>query len=99
MEEAQDPKRVCLFTTFDSFSPAYSLCRIANDQIKMLVRAGYHPTVIVNEGFEPVEMFGHKNVTLKFIPSVACHNEVKKDETFDADVDAIEKALEEALQD
>lgn len=65
----------------------------------MLVRAGYHPTVIVNEGFEPVEMFGHKNVTLKFIPSVACHNEVKKDETFDADVDAIEKALEAALQD
>ena len=97
--DAKDPKRVCIFTTFDSFSPAYSLCRIAVDQIKMLVAGGYHPTVIVQDGFEPVGPFAFPEVTLKYIPNVACHNEVKKDETFDEDVDAIEAALSEILKD
>jgi len=101
MEEIQDPKRVAIFTTFDSFSPAYSLCRIANDQIKMLVRNGYHPTVIVQEGFktENAGAFALPEVTIKHIPNVACHNEVKKDESFDQDVDNIARALEEILKD
>ena len=101
MEEAQDPKRVCIFTTFADFSPAYSLCRIANDQIKMLVSNGYHPTVIVQEGFktENAGAFGLPEVKLAYIPNVPCHNEVKKDETFDEDVTKTELALEAILKD
>lgn len=100
MEEIQDPKRVAIFTTFADFSPAYSLCRIANDQIKMLVSNGYHPTVIVQEGFktEGAGAFAYPEVTLAYIPNVPCHNEVKKDETFDDDVTKTEQALEKILE-
>jgi glycosyltransferase involved in cell wall biosynthesis len=100
MEEIQDPKRIAIFTTFADFSPAYSLCRIANDQIKMLVSNGYHPTVIVQESFktEGAGAFGLPEVTIARIPTVACHNEVKKDETFDEDVTTTEQALEKILK-
>lgn len=92
-------KKVAIFTTFDSYSFAYSLCRIAQEQIKMLTDHGYCPTVIVQDGFEPQGPFSLKEVTLAYLPKVACHNEVKRDETFDEDVLAIEAKLEEILKD
>ena len=99
MSEIANLKRVAIFTTFDSYSEAYSLTRIATEQIKMLVRHGYKPVVIVQDSFEPKKAFALPEVELRRTPNVACHNEIKKDETFDADVDAIEKSLDEALKD
>lgn len=99
MEEIKNPKRIAIFTNFADYSEAYSLTRIATEQIKMLVQNGYEPTVIVGDTFVPVKAFALPEVKLAKIPNVACHNEVKKDETFDEDVTNIEKALEEILKD
>ena len=99
MEEIQNPKRVAIFTTFGEYSEAYSLTRIASEQIKMLTQNGYHPTVIVQESFEPKKAFLLSGVKIARIPTVACHNEVKKDESFDEDVNKIELALETILKD
>jgi len=97
MEEIQ--KKIAIFTTFSDYSQAYSLTRIASEQIKMLTRNGYKPIVIVQEGFKPQDAFSLPGVVIKEIPNVICHNEVKKDETFDDDVNKIEIALEKILKD
>jgi len=91
-------KRVAIFTNFFNFDETYSLCRVTVDQIKMLLRNGYKPVVIVSDSFDPKgTIFEH--VELRKVPNVACHNEVKKDESFEKDVDSIYQALKEHLKD
>jgi hypothetical protein len=91
-------KRVAIFTNFNSADPAYSLNRVVQDQIKMLLHNGYENVkVVVAESFQPIEMY--EQVELVYVPNVPCHNEVQKDSTFDQDVDAIYQALQTALKD
>lgn len=92
-------KKVVIFTTFSDNQKAYSLNIIAQHQIKMLLLAGYEPTVIVHQTFEPEGIYAHPSVKIETIANVACHNEVRKDETFDEDVAEIESRLEEILKD
>ena len=99
MEGTTDSKKIIIFTQFSEISEAYSLNRVVQDQIKMFVRNGYKPTVIVQESFVPAQMYAHPDVTIEKIPLVPCHNEVKKDPTFDQDVDAIEKRLQNIITD
>ena len=87
-----DRPHVTIFTNFTNYDPAYSLIRVAKDQIKMLKRHGYEVSVIVAESFVPHGVFSED--ILEKIPNVPCHNEVKKDPTFEEDVTAIEKRLE-----
>lgn len=91
-------KKVCIFTTFSDSPEAYSLNRIVKDQLKMLLRYEYKPTVIVAESFQPEGLYADKNVTIKKIPLVPVHNEVKKDETFNSDVNDLYLALKEILK-
>ena len=91
-------KRVAIFTNFFSFDPSYSLCRVTVDQIKMFLRHNYVPTVIVSDGFNPKGTIFEK-VDLRKVPNVPCHNEVKKDESFEKDVDGIYTKLKEHLKD
>ena len=99
MEGTSTAKKIIIFTQFSEISEAYSLNRVVQDQIKMFVKNGYKPTVIVQESFEPAQMYAHPDVTIEKIPLVPCHNEVKKDPTFDEDVDKIERRLREIIQD
>jgi len=92
-------KRVCILTSFADSQKAYSLNIVVQTQIKMLLLNGYEPTVIVHDTFEPEGIYAHPKVKIEKIPNVACHNEVRKDETFDEDVSVIEKRLDEILQD
>ena len=92
-------KKIVIFTNFSEISEAYSLNRVVQDQIKMFVRNGYKPTVIVQEGFVPAQMYAHPDVTIETIPLVPCHNEVKKDPTFDEDVEGIYQKLKQIITD
>lgn len=92
-------KKIVIFTSFADLQKAYSLNIIVQTQIKMLLLNGYEPTVIVHESFVPEGIYAHPNVRIEKIPNVPCHNEVKKDETFDKDVDTIYKRLKEILAD
>lgn len=93
------PQKVVILTSFSDFQAAYSLNIVVQTQIKMLLLNGYEPTVILHESAEPEGIYAHPGVKTEFIPNVACHNEVKKDETFDQDVDDMEKKLFEILKD
>lgn len=90
-------KKVCIATNFNSADPAYSLNRVTQDQIKMLVMAGYKPVVIVSEHFQPIEEY--KKAEIRKIPAVNVSNSITKDDTFDADVEKLTKAFEEHLKD
>ncbi len=89
--------KVALFTTFADISEAYSLNRVVQDQLKMLLKNGYSPKVIVAETFQPKGIYADERVEIVKIPIVPVHNEVKKDPSFDDDVTRIEVALEKAL--
>ena len=93
------PQKVAILSSFSDFQKAYSLNIIVQQQIKMLLLNDYEPIVIVHDTFEPEEIYAHPKVKIEKIPNVACHNEVKKDETFDEDVNIIEKRLREILKD
>ena len=92
-------KKVCIFTTFQDLQKAYSLNIVTQNQIKQLLLNGYSPTVIVQETFEPQGIYADPRVKIERITSVPCHNEVKKDESFDDDVIMLEGQLESILKD
>lgn len=91
-------KKVALLTNFTNFDPAYSLCRVACDQVKMLLRHNYKPIFIASDSFDPKGTVFEK-VEVRKVPNVPCHNEVKKDPTFDKDVEDIYQKLKEHLKD
>ena len=94
-------KQVCILTNFSSNDSAYSLNRVVQDQIKMLVKHDYKPIVIVAESpvwSNPPENYGLEGVTIKQIPNVPVSNEVKSDETFDQDIASLKIAIGEALK-
>lgn len=91
--------KVTIFTNFSEIAEAYSLNRVVQDQLKMLLNNGYKPNLIVAETFEPKGIYTDERITIKRIPIVPVHNEVKKDESFDDDVASLETALKEVLKD
>lgn len=99
MTESKLQKKVTIFTTFADISEAYSLNRVVQDQLKMFLDNDYSPSVIVAESFEPTGIYADPRVNIKKIPLVPVHNEVKKDETFDEDVNKLVSGLEEVLKD
>lgn len=90
-------KKVCIATNFNSADPAYSLNRVVQDQIKMLILGGFKPIVIVSEHFQPVEAY--EQAEIRKIPAVDVSNSISKDATFDDDVDKLYKAFMEQLHD
>ncbi len=92
-------KKVAILTTFADISEAYSLNRIVQDQLKMLLDHGYEPSLIVAESFTPKGIYVDPRVTIKKIPLVPVHNEVKKDPSFDDDVLKLVSGFEEVLKD
>lgn len=97
-EQPLKNKRVAIFTNFFGYDETFSLCRVTVDQIKMLLRADYKPVVIVSDSFDPKGTIFEK-VELRKVPNVPCHNEVKKDESFEKDVENIYLKLKEYLKD
>lgn len=94
---ADNSKKIVIFTTFGDYQKAYSLTRVVRDQLKMLLKNGYSPTVIVNESFPPEDLFGDPNVTLFRLPNTPVSNDIEKDATFESDVDAIYNKLKEVI--
>src|SRR3989304_4592698 len=91
-------KNVVLMTTFQSCDEAYSLNRVVIDQIKMFTHNGYKIKVVVAETFEPRGEYLNPNVKIERIPQVPVYNEVKKDDSFDLDVQMLRDKLSKILE-
>lgn len=92
-------KKVVILTSFADIQKAYSLNIIVQYQIKMLLLNGYKPTIIVHESFQPEGIYAHPNVEIVKVPNMPMHNEVKKDETFEKDVNDLYLRFMEILKD
>lgn len=92
-------KNVAIFTTFRSADSAYSLNRVVQDQIKMLVAHGYEPLVLVAKGFTPKEAYALPGVKLFYLPDVPTSNEGHLPNGWEEHRDSMVKALSECLKD
>lgn len=94
-------KKVAILTTFTSYDPAYSLCRVVDDQIRMLVSGGYDPVVITKPGFRREEGFALPQVELRSIPNIHTSNFIQEqlDEKFETEIQALKDSFEEVLGD
>jgi len=63
-------KRVAILTTFvGRIDSAYSLCGVVANQLKMLVKYGYRPTLIVRTLEQPEGIWANQMVYVKQIPN------------------------------
>lgn len=104
METVKTGKEVGILTNFTSHDNAYSLCNVVEDQIKMLLMAEIKPVVFVQESGwwknpDNIKDLPYAQAEIVMIPGVACHNEVKIDETFQDDVDKLAEAIEARAKD
>lgn len=86
-------KKVTIYSNLFDFDPAFSITRIINEQIGMLLRHGYKPSVIVSEGFQPKENFSHPDVELVYIPTVPVSNDGSVPEDWKEHIDKLFNAL------
>lgn len=93
-----DTKKVAILTTFSSADTAYSLNRVVQDQIKMLLAFDYKPIVIVQKGFTPKEAYSLPGVELSYMPTVTASNEGILPEAWEKEVSDLNDALYEALK-
>src|SRR3990167_663277 len=92
-------KKILIFTQFSNADEAYSLNRVVQDQIQMFVTNGYKVVVTVAEGFTSTGWYSHKDVELRGMTTVPCHNEVKKDPTFEKDVEDLTTDIKAITED
>ncbi|HWI53961.1 MAG TPA: hypothetical protein VNT01_17630 [Symbiobacteriaceae bacterium] len=67
-------KRVVIVTTFADLSPDYSLAGVVSDQLRMLVRAGYAPSLVVQTNFHDDERVPEGVDIRKAMPVLPLHD-------------------------
>jgi glycosyltransferase involved in cell wall biosynthesis len=92
-------KRVAIYTTFNSADYAYSLNRVVQDQIKMLVAHDYKPLVLVVDGFKPMDAYALPGVSLFYLPTATMSNEGQLPENWQEEVEKVYLKLKEGLKD
>lgn len=94
-------KRVGILTDFFSIDPAYSLTNVAGNQIKMLLRHGYDPLVLVDEYFpEQSDVpFPWNSVRLFKLPSIPRSNRAELPKDWEKHLGKMTEAMREGLKD
>ena len=94
--------KVTLFTTFYSVDPAYSLCNVVEDQLKMFTMHGYKIDLLVDEELDESTLSGvwkHPNITLKKFMKVDRSNEGILADNFQDQANQLYDQLKELLKD
>lgn len=96
-------KNIAVATDFYAMDSAYSLCNVAQDQILMLLRAGYSPRVLVDDHFPDPEKEPEKvtypwdSVELFRLPSIPRSNFIELHDGWQGDLDKMTSAMREGL--
>jgi len=89
-------KKVAMLTDFYEADPTYSLVIVAEEQLGMLLRAGYEPVAVTEDIFEPVRLW--KEVEIRHIPSgVPRGNDVDFHDGWEEGVKKFREALDTCL--
>ena len=93
-------KRIAVLVDFYEIDSAYSLCNVASDQIRMLLRAGYHPRVLVDEFFnKDLAPYPWNEVELFKLPSIPRSNRWELPENWQNHLERMTNAIREGLTD
>jgi len=93
-------KKVAVQTDFYTIDPAYSLSNVAGNQIKMLLRHGYDPLVLVDEKIEEKKLVPPWNqVRLFKLPGFPRSNRAQLPDGWEKNLEAMTDAMREGLQD
>lgn len=91
--------KIAILTTFYEFDPAYSLCNVVEDQIRMFVEHDYKIKMLVDEQFKnPGGYWAHKNVIYGKNPKVERSNEGILKENWEEEVDKFYQSLKKELE-
>jgi len=90
-------RKIALLTDFYTADPTYSLNIVAENQISMLLKAGYAPVGIVEESFKPERVWC--DIELRRIPPTPKHNHIQFDPGWQDNVEKLKAALDENLAD
>lgn len=85
---------IAILTDFYKFEPAYSLCRVAALQARMLAQAGYETVVIGKPGFE-----GFEGAEVRNVDPGKTSNEIRIDDNTAAEIGTLTNQLKDVLQD
>ena len=97
-------KNIAVLVDFYNVDPAYSLVNVASSQIKMLLRAGYSPRVLVDDHFpdpkeKPDEVpYPWNSVELFRLPSIPRSNFVELHDGWQGDLEKMTVAMREGLK-
>jgi len=91
-----EKRKVYILTNFSTYLKSYSPIIVVGAQINQLLRAGYQPTLITNESFNPPEDSIFSQVEIRHLTPVVIDG-TTVDEAFEADVDTLEEELKQIL--
>jgi glycosyltransferase involved in cell wall biosynthesis len=94
--------RVAILSTLSKPQHAYSVGRVIQDQVSMLARHGYSPTVIVRgskQWGEPEGVYSHPLVQFVQLPDVSLNNVRGEEEQFFADIELLKQEFLNILAD
>ena len=91
--------KVAIFTDFSNFDPAYSLCRVVQSQVRMLVRGGYRPVLLVRKGFQQFHAPAYDGAEIvELDPGTPEGNEVQVSEKSGEEIAGLAAQLREVLK-
>src|SRR5258708_1435847 len=92
-------KPIYILTNLSGFLSSYSPIIVVGEQLKMLVAAGYSPTLINSDGWNPPEDTIFSQVkTVRIFPAHV-YNEAKVDDVFHEEVERLYEELREVIPD
>jgi glycosyltransferase involved in cell wall biosynthesis len=91
--------KVFILTNFSSYLRSFSPIIVVGEQLKMLKRNGYHPVLIVSDGWEPPTDSIFAKVETVFLSPVAYQDPPIVNDMFKEDVELITHQLNEAIPD
>jgi hypothetical protein len=90
-------KKVAILTDFTTHDPAYSLCGVVLNQVKMLLKNGYKPLILARDGFDPPEYEGCDIRILD--PGDIADNKVVVTNKSEGEIDSLYVQMSGALRD
>jgi hypothetical protein len=87
---------IAVLTDFYEFDPAYSLCQVVDEQLRMIPGK---KVLILDQAFPQSGTVWHRDdVEIRRIPGVPRSNEIKRDPTWDDDIEKLRVGIEKAIE-
>lgn len=94
-----DNKKIYVLTNFSTYLKSFSPIIVVGEQLKMMQRNGYHPVLIVTDGWEPPVDSIYAEVETKYLSPVTYQDPPEVNDMFREDVALVYNQLKEIIPD